>query len=342
MSLQRFNLTADQENRANKLHENAIIVDGTQGSNFTDEYFSVVRDAGVTVTMPTVAWIENLSESIKLIADWYTKLKRNTAVAIQATTIDDVKKAKEEGKVAYIFAFQDTHPLETRIDLLDVFYKLGVRMIQLTYNERNLVGDGCGERTDCGLSNIGLMLIDRMNDLNMIIDLSHVGDKTTWEAIEASKLVVCSHSNARALCKNPRNKTDEQIKAIAEKDGIIGVAAFPPFVKWTHARESPTIEDLLEHIDYIVKLVGPNHVGLGLDFTDFTENINPEEQVIALPFHPNIYGPPGPKATHVEGIGTVSQIINITKGLVARGYSDEDILKILGGNWIRILKRSLK
>jgi membrane dipeptidase len=321
----------NQEEHSRELHKQATIVDGTQASNFTDAYFSVVKDAGVTVSIPTVAHIENLSESIKLVADWYFKLRRNQTVAIQATTMDDVKRAKDEGKVAYVFTFQNTHPLETKIELLDVFHKLGVRMIQITYNEKNLVGDGCGERTNSGLSDFGLKLIERMNDLDMVVDLSHVGDRTTDEATEAGKLVVFSHSNARALCKNVRNKTDEQIKAIAEKDGIIGVAAFPSFVKWTKMEkdELPTLEDYLDHIDYIVNLVGPEHVGLGFDFV---ENVIQEEQTKGLLTRPDIWGLPTSRGIYeyAKGIGKISEVINVTRGLIARGYSDNDTINILG------------
>jgi membrane dipeptidase len=334
---------AHQEAKARELHKEAIIVDGTQASNFVDPYFTVLRDAGVTVSLPTVAWIENLSESIKLVAEWYGKLERNKSVALQATTMDDIKRAKAEAKVAYVFAFQNVHPLENKIELLDLFYKLGLRMVQLTYNEKNLVGDGCGERTNAGLSDFGLKLIERMNDLDVIVDLSHVGDKTTDEAIEASKIVVCSHSNARALCKNVRNKTDEQIKAIAEKDGIMGVAAFPSFVKRTTMErgERPTLDDLLDHVDHIVNLVGSEHVGLGLDFV---ENVVQEEQTKGLLTRPDIWGLPTPNGVYeyAEGIAGIADLFNITRGLVARGYSDHDILNILGGNWIRVLERSLK
>jgi membrane dipeptidase len=186
-------------------------------------------------------------------------------------------------------------------------------------------------------------LIERMNELDMIVDLSHVGDRTTDEAIDAGKIVVCSHSNARSLCKNVRNKTDDQIKALAKKNGIIGVVAHPSFVKWTNTEkdELPTLDDLLDHIDYIVKFVGSEHVGFGFDFV---ENIIPEQQTQDLLTRPEIWGRPTSKGTYdyPVGISGISDAINVTKGLIARGYADGDILNILGRNWIRVLKRSLK
>jgi membrane dipeptidase len=337
-----FSLTPDEERRATELYKRAFVVDGTQASVFTDEYLKAVRKAGVTVTMPTLADSEGLSETMSNIAEWYLKLKRNSTVAVHATGIDDLKNLKKEGRVAYIFALQNTICLGTKVELLDVFHKLGFRMIQLTYNERNFVGDGCGERTNCGLSNFGIKLIERMNDLNIIVDLSHSGEQTTMEALEISKLVAFSHSNVRGICQNMRNKTDEQIKLLARKGGVIGVTAFPSFVKQTKTEvgENPTLNDLLNHIDYIVKLVGPDYVGLGLDFI---ENV-PVKIHKTLTTRPDIWGLPGSKGTYdyPEGIDNVSKIIDIAKGLVARGYSDEDVLKILGGNWIRLLEKALK
>jgi len=335
-------LSKSEEERALEIHEKSIIVDCLQASVFTDEYFKTVKEAGVTIVHKTVASDNNLSEAIKLIADWYDKLERNKNHAFLALTFEELLKAKRENKVAYIFGFQNTLPIESNVTLLDVFYKLGVRIIQLTYNEKNLVGDGCGERTNCGLSNFGIRVIERMNKLGMIVDIGHVGDKTGMEAIELAETVICSHANARKICNNPRNKDDETIKALAEKDGVIGVNAFPAFVKWTRTElgERPTVNDLLDHIDYIVNLVGVDYVGLGLDLIDNW----PLERHRILDRRPDIWGKPAPDGRYhyPEGIENVTQIINITKGLVARGYSDDEIQKILGKNWLRVFKRVFK
>ena len=349
-----FSLTEDQEIRAKELHKQAIIINGTSYMTFTDDYMKNVRDAGITLTIPTIAWIENLSDTIDIIAKWYDKIKRNSEVALQATTVSDIKQAKSENKCAYLFEFQNTHPFEGRVDLLDVFHQLGVYMIQPTYNEKNLIGNGCGERTDEGLSNFGYRFIERMNDLNMIIDLSHVGIQTSKDILEIGKIVICSHTNARALCDNVRNKYDEQLKAIAEKDGIIGINAVSAFINYSKVMngEHVTIDEMLDHLDYICNLVGPNHVAIGLDYSGGERdsfgiyNYLPDSGWV---WREDIFGPyPSPssetdKAFHYpEGIEDISNMINITRGLVARGYSDEDILKILGQNWIRMLERSLK
>lgn len=332
------------EKHADELYKSSIVIDNLQSSIWTDEYFQTVLKAGLTATNKTVAGgggTDNLSVTMTKMAEWNRSLQKHPDVACIATKTDDIYQAKKNGKVAYISGFQDTLMIETHVDFLDLFYKLGVRIIQLTYNTKNLVGDGCGERTDCGLSQFGLDVIDRMNSLGMVVDIGHVGDRTSNEAIERAKVVVCSHANARSVCNNVRNKTDETIRALAKKDGVIGVNAFPSFVKWTKMEkgERPTVEDLLDHVDYIVKLVGINHVGLGLDLIDNW----PLERHRGLDRRPDIWGRPTPKGTYdyAVGIDHVTGMINIARGLVKRGYSDVDVKKVLGENWIRVYKKVL-
>lgn len=335
-------LSNEEKRRARELHERAIIIDNAQASYFNTEYFKEVKKAGVTVAAITVAYNHNLSEAMKLIAEWNRKITVNADKALLLSHPDDVLCAKEEGKVAYMLAFQNTMPLEGNTALLELFCKLGIRMVQLTYNERSLAGDGCGERVDHGLSDFGREIVEEMNRLRMLVDLSHCGDRTTEEAIELAKFPVFSHCNARALCSNVRNKPDEQIVAMAKKGGVIGVNAFPGFVKRTRTEigEKPTVEDLLDHIEYLVNLVGHEHVGLGLDFIENAPQMEHEE----LKRRPDIWGLPSPSGLYEYplGISSVSEIFNITLGLVARGYSDDEISTILGGSWLRLYKGAFK
>jgi membrane dipeptidase len=335
-------LSKNEEERAQELHRKSIVVDGLQASVFTDQYFGTVRDAGVTAASPTVGGFEDARGTIEHIADWYSKTQKHSDKALLATTVEDILRAKKEKKVAYIMNFQNTTMLGNNTDLVEVFYRLGVRQVQLTYQEKNFVGDGCGERTDCGLSHFGLQVIERMNKLGMLTDVSHVGDKTSTEAIELAEYPVCSHSNVRSVNKNVRNKDDDTIKALAEKGSLIGVVGHPAFTKWTRVEigENPTVNDVLDHVDYIVKLVGVDHVGLGLDIIDNSPPRRFDNQLL----RPDVWGPPprgyleGGPWTQVTGLGHVSEIINIARGLVHRGYSDEEIQKIIGLNWLRVYK----
>jgi len=226
------------------------------------------------------------------------------------------------------------------LDLLPVYHRLGLRILQPTYNERNVFADGCGERSNGGLSRLGLELVERMNRLRMLFDCSHLGVQDTLDGCEYSDFPVATHSNARSLCDNVRNRTDEEIHAIAEKGGVIGVVAFPSFVKWTKMEqgERPTIEDVLDHIDYISDLVGVEHVGIGLDLIEGW----PLERHRLLDRRPDIWGRPTPQGTYdyPEGLDSIDKLPNLAKGLIARGYSDREIRKILGENWLRVFRKA--
>ncbi|MEM3666319.1 MAG: dipeptidase [Candidatus Bathyarchaeia archaeon] len=333
--------SAEEKRKAREIHKKALIVDGTQASYFTSEYFEKVRKSGVTATIFTVAYNHNLSEAVKLIAKWNKQLATNSDKALKLLRAEDVLHAKQNGKVAYMLAFQNTMPLEGDTSLLEIFYDLGIRMMQLTYNDRSLAGYGCGEKVDHGLTEFGKEVIKEMNRLGMIVDLSHCGDKTTEEAIKLAKCPVFSHSNSRTLCPNVRNKPDEQIIAIAKKGGLIGVNAFPSFVRSTRMEmgDKPTVEDLLDHVEYLVELVGVEHVGLGLDFI---ENVALEEHE-QLRSRPDIWGSPAPTGLYEYpvGISSIAEIFNITLGLVVRGYSEREIMMILGGSWLKVFKNIL-
>lgn len=330
-------LNREEVKRASALHGRWIIIDSSQSSNFTGDYFKKVVNAGVTATIVTVAWNHNLHETVKLIWNWRTNINKNGDVALFAESIDSIFRAKKEKKVAYLFGFQNTLPLEGDIELLEIYKDLGVRIMQLTYNEKNMVGCGCGEQDDYGLTSFGIEVIERMNKLRILVDLSHAGDKTAAEAIELAEYPVFSHSNARSLCNNVRNIKDEQIKAIGKKGGIVGVNAYPAFVKRTRTEigERPNVSDFLDHIDYMVKLIGVDHVGIGLDLIENAQ----EEEFALLASNQGIWGLPNPQGIYEypEGIEEISEILNITRGLLARGYSDEEIKKIMGENWLRVL-----
>jgi membrane dipeptidase len=334
-------LSKKEEERAVELYRRIIVVDMLNASEMNGEYIQKMVSAGVTATGTSITCRHTLHEALQNISELYMLLDKSEE-AILATTAEDIEKAKNSGKTSILFAFQNIlpiQPLMTRgldfhLDirpfnfpkgLLKIFHRLGVRMIQLTYSERNLCGDGCFERTDCGVSNFGVQAIEAMNEQGILIDLSHCGTKTTMEAIELSKdPVVFSHANTRSLYDYIRNKTDEEIKAMAEKGGVIGVNADSVAIS---KKPNPTVDDLLDHVDYLVKLVGVNHVALGLDLT--------ENWPTAYSAAWSGKSTP-PKA---PGIDSVDELLNFAKRLVYRGYSDEDIKKIMGANSLRVFRK---
>lgn len=342
-------LSKDDVDHALELYRKSIVLNCLEACVFDDEYLRILKDSAVTSTAMGIS-------DFKSAGAMYRLIEGNSDVVIGSiTTVKEIRQAKENGKVAAFFNAQNATMLiegdKPNFDLLPLFYKLGLRILEPTYNTRNLFADGCGERTDSGLSRYGLELVDEMNKLNLIFDGSHMGIQDNLDGCEYAKFPVCTHSNARAVCDNVRNRTDEEIKAIAEKDGVLGICPYSTFIKWTKIEEGelPTIEDVLDHIDYIANLVGIKHVGIGLDFIEGSagpderaKRLRPPSPDDFLLTRPDIWGKPAPSGYWERPIGIdhITKIPNLAKGLVARGYSDNEIQGFLGENWLRIFKRA--
>jgi len=249
----------------------------------------------------------------------------------------DIMQAKRDGKAAILMNFQNA-PIGDSLDNIDMFYGLGLRSMQVTYNERNLLGDGSTERTDAGLSDFGVAAVKRMNELGILVDSSHSGYQTTLDAIRFSERTpIISHSNCYSLNPHPRAKSDEQIRALAEKGGVMGITNVNIMVK----KDLPvTIEDYVDHIDHVVKLVGPDHVGFGSDSAMSGWDTDPDKEDLYMNVY---YAPYLFKSTYnfryplaVEGMNDEHKWKHVTAALLKRGYSDKDIKKILGENWLRV------
>ncbi len=231
-----------------------------------------------------------------------------------ALNYDDIVRANEEGKVAAILSIEGGEAIEGSLSVLRMLYRLGVRAMGLTHSPRNMLADGNQEAlTKGGLTKLGIQVVEEMNRLGIVVDVSHLNEQGFWDVIRVcNKPIIASHSNAWGSCEIERNLKDDQIKALAEKEGVMGINFVSFFLK---KGGKATIETLLEHIDYVVNLVGSDHVGLGSDFDG------------------------GGRLPDLEDC---SKMVNITKGLVERGYSEKDVKKILGGNFLRVFKQVLK
>ncbi|MGT2509583.1 membrane dipeptidase [Cupriavidus basilensis] len=245
------------------LHADSIVIDGACPLLRKPAYLDWYKEGGCTVVAPTVGLGLDAGGALREIGGWI-RLFQSREDLLLVRTGADVERAKREGKLGILMHFQGTQPIENDLRLVDSYKALGVSMIMLTYNQKNMVGDGCEERTDAGLSNFGVDLVKRLNEQRIIVDCSHTGTRTTLDAIEHStQPVVFSHSNVRSVYDVRRNISDEQIRAVAASGGVIGMNAFPPTVS---AGNKPSMEDFLRHFEYIIDLVGVDHVGLGLDY----------------------------------------------------------------------------
>ncbi|NJE85343.1 membrane dipeptidase [Thermococcus sp. CX2] len=230
------------------------------------------------------------------------------------TNVKEMRRTIEEGRVALWLGLEGGEPLEDSIDLLEVFHHLGMRVLTLTWSLRNAIGDGVFERTGGGLTNFGVEVVGKAEELGILIDLSHINEAGFWDTLDVTAFpVIASHSNARALCDHPRNLTDEQIKAIAERDGVIGAVAIPGFVD----KERPTIEKYVEQIAYMVDLAGYKHVGLGFDFVYYLQ---------------------GWSGKSVEGFEDESKIPALLERL-GENFSEKEIKAITFENFERVFER---
>jgi membrane dipeptidase len=247
-------------------------------------------------------------------------------------TVDDILRAKKEGKLALGFHHQGTNALQTDLNMVSLYYKLGVRALLLCYNNKNSVGDGCHEPTNAGLSSFGRSLIREMNRVGMLVDCSHTGYRTTMDAMEiCTSPVVFSHSNARKLCDHERNIWDDQIKACAHTGGVIGMNGMGIYI----ADNDASNEAMFKHVDYMCELVGWQHVGLGLDYVYFADGF-----YNLIRSKPDMY-PPADYPIPQEFFNP-EQLTGLTQIMLDHGYTAGQIHGILGGNFLRVAKRVWK
>jgi membrane dipeptidase len=359
-----YKLSKDEEERALALHKDSLVIDlhsHVQVSNSQSSwlnYIPLLQKGGVNAVFNNFAYdeftwgsVDEFKSSIykydgiamlalKDLEEQYSDIDNTKGKMIVALKAEDILKAKKNGKYALVLALEGAKPLEGKLYMLKIFYRLGLRHVQFNHNWRNQLSDGCVERNAAGLTDFGIDVVKEMNDLGMIIDVSHIAEPGFFDIIETTKdPIIASHVGSRALRNIKQNLTDEMIKAIAENGGVIGMHVGSNILK----RElGATIEDIIDHIDFFVNIAGINHIGLGPDF--ITGGTMTKEQRFAMIKYFNKIRPefyiretPNPPTQGIENMW--ADIPNITKGLVARGYSDNEIKKILGENAIRLFKR---
>jgi membrane dipeptidase len=312
--------------------------------NYPKRLIAEILDSGtnavrITLGDPTLHGPEAYDNAVSEIAAYEHHIDKHRDTYLKATRSADIDRAKEDGRMAIMYLFQNTTPIGDDLDKLDFFNNLGVRSIQLTYNTRNLVGDGCMERTRSGLSEFGLKVVERMNNLGMLIDLSHACMATMADAIRYSKQpVVVSHSGCQAVYDHLRNTSDENLKALANRGGVIGIYQINPFIG---PDERNRLEDYLNHIDHAVKVAGIEHVGIGSDrehrvIPDTLEEKRRLEEELAN------YYPDKSQKIHwpffISELNGPRRMETVRNGLEKRGYKVDEIEKIMGKNSYRIIK----
>lgn len=332
------------------MNEEMLVIDGCafaegEFTGVTEEVHQSELDA-FFLTTPGEA--DCFTQCVNEIGKVYNLTDKKDKKIVIAKTAEDIYRAKKEGKKAIILAFQDPKSIGDSLDRLRVFYELGIRVIQMTYNHTNYIGTGCIESVDGGLTDFGKNVLKKMNELGIIADISHCGKKTGIDVLKYSeKPIVISHAGVNFLTENPRNKTDEELKLLKENGGVIGLSSWGPLCWKKETKRRPTLGEFVDHIDYVVNLIGIDHVGFGGDSTldDSKDEKGLAEQSTTYPAVVKEYNECigiDPNTRHAEGVKGSWQIKNVINELDKRGYSKEDINKFTGGNFMRVIKEVWK
>ena len=323
-------------NETTSLHADAILIDGLVISNWSREVFEDMRAGGMTAANCTCCVWEGFRDTMSNIGEWKRCFVEHSDILLQVHTTEDIRRAKETGKVGIILGWQNTSGIEDQLSFLHVFRDLGVRVMQLTYNTQNLVGSGCWESQDGGLSDFGREVIDGMNELGIVVDLSHVGAKTSADAIAYSKQPVAyTHVAPAGLLNHARNKTDEELRRIVDRDGFVGVAIYPSFLPW---QAQTTLDNCVEVFDYMINVIGEDALGIGTDFTqgqsaDWFDWLRRDKGYARF-----LMGGKGTVSPRPIGLEQMGDFPSLTRAMERNGWPESRIRKILGENWLNFFK----
>jgi membrane dipeptidase len=299
-----------------------------------------IATSGITAINVTVS-ADTFEATTRTIALWSGEVDRYPTLLSIVRRYPDIARAKNENTLGLILGFQNTEMLERDLSRLDVFHKLGIRIIQLTYNDRNIIGDGCLEPGDAGLSAFGHQVVERMNALGIAVDLSHCGTRTTADGIAASaKPPLITHSGCREVYRHPRSKEDRELKAMADKGGVVGIY-FMPFIGQGSA--APTVDMLMRQIGHALKVCGTDHVGIGSDLStapieETAEYLREQKEFVAGRASRGISAPDESRPLFIPELNHPRRIEGVAAAMTKAGHSATVIEKVIGGNFHRVLK----
>ena len=323
------------------LHEKITVIDGLQYSHWSRDVFEMMIRGGLSAVHVTIAYWENTMEALGNIGEWNQRFQTYNDLIMPVKSVSDINAAKEQGKVGIIFGFQNCSPIADDYRLVDLFYQLGVRFMQLSYNNQSLLASGCYEENDSGITRFGKVIIQEMNRVGMIVDMSHSGERSTLEAIElSSKPITVSHANPTSFQPVVRNKSDTVLRAIGETKGVLGFSLYPLHLK---NGSDCTLIDFCEMVARTADLMGVDHIGIGSDLCLNQPNSvlgwmrngrwkkeDPTNEETAAPTWP-----PQP-----DWFQNSADFGNVTQGLLDIGFDESEVSKIMGGNWLRFFEES--
>lgn len=327
------------------LHDGALLIDGL--IFYCDGDISALREGNVAAANITVSGFNaDFEQACDDVAAWLARCEAPGAPWLIVNTVEDIRRARDLGRIGLIMGWQNMRPIGDRLDRVRFFRRLGIRVMQLTYNERNFIANGCLEPNDDGLSSFGRDAMAELNSCGIAIDLSHVGHVSALEAVERSTApVLLTHANAKAVSDVPRNKSDALMKSVAEHGGIIGLSVYGPMCWSGETDQRPTLEDFYRHLEHVARLVGTRHIALGTDFPAVAD-LDSVRAIIemtltrypaAISRYAKVFGN-DVRTRYLSDCESHRDLRNITRLLVEKGWGDDDIRAFLGENYLRVLK----
>ena len=319
-----------------------LTIDGMQYSNWSRKIFEEMRAGGLDCVHVTIAYHETCQETLQNIGKWNQFFEFHGDLITRVGSAADVLQAKKDNKTGVIYGFQNCSPIEDDYSLVEIFHQLGVRFMQLSYNNQSLLATGCYEENDPGITRMGKQIISEMNRVGLVVDMSHSAERSTLEAIElSSRPIAITHANPSFFEAALRNKSDTVMKALGESGGMLGFSLYP-----FHLKGGPdcTLQDFCEMVEQAAEMMGIDHIGIGSDLcqdqedsvvtwmrngrwskaTDYGEG---SASNAGWPNQPDWFS----DSTHYR---------NIAEGLNARGFSAEDVEKVMGQNWLNFFDKS--
>ena len=320
----------------------SLFIDALQYNNWSEEVFQQINWGGISAIHVTICYHEDFQEMVQNVIDWNRRFEGYSALIFQGRTASDVLKARKEGRTAIFFGFQNCSPIEDNIGLVEVCHQLGVRFMQLTYNNQSLLGTGCYEENDPGITRMGKQVIKEMNRVGLVVDMSHSAERSTLEAIEISERpIAITHANPTFWHPALRNKSDEVLKALGESGGMLGFSVYPHHLK---DGSSCTLESFCNMIADTANLMGINGIGIGTDLCQNQPDSVVEWMRNGTWTNDRDYGEGSASFAgfpdQPEWFRDNRDFVNIESGLLSKGFTNEDVELVMGKNWLNFFEAS--
>jgi membrane dipeptidase len=322
----------------------SLFIDALQYNNWSEEVFQQINWGGISAIHVTICYHEDFQEMVQNVIDWNRRFEDYSALIFQGRTASDVLKARKEGRTAIFFGFQNCSPIEDNIGLVEVCHQLGVRFMQLTYNNQSLLGTGCYEENDPGITRMGKQVIKEMNRVGLVVDMSHSAERSTLEAIEISERpIAITHANPTFWHPALRNKSDEVLKALGESGGMLGFSVYPHHLK---DGSNCTLESFCTMIADTADLMGINSIGIGTDLCQNQPDSVVEWMRNGTWTNDRDYGEGSASFAgfpdQPEWFRDNRDFVNIASGLLSKGFSNEDVELVMGKNWLNFFEASFE